>query len=366
MLPPKDHNGGPAVQDEGHYDDDGGATNWFAVSRDIFDHPIVGIHDRPYTDTEAWLSLIAMAAYVPRRLNNKGSVVIIDPGQLMAAHKFLEVRWRWTFAKVRHFLKRLETEAMITRYRNEQPQNRNNQIQIISICNYSTYQKLPSQPQQAHDNRATTEQQPSSKPATSEQQANNNNLTLKELNTPPSESEPRTEGMSETKISDDVQRKRIVYSPDFERFWGGYPDRTNNSKINAWQAWQKLSPDDRHQAIASLPAFTAFCRSKPDYPVIHVERYLKHRRFESQGQMGTVQASGQWWHDASKVAAISPDRWRKAIVQHANGIWPIEKLGPPPGDARCVVPDPVLTEMRLAEIYDETGKRRDGTHGMLA
>lgn len=242
-------------------------------------------------------------------------------------------------------------------------------------------EKSPGSPAEVHgdfskninkNNEATTTRHTTSGPQADHETPPRARVTIVRLSSSigESESNPQTQHLeqtlSETKISDDVQRKRIVYSADFEKFWGAYPDRTNNSKVNAWQVWQKLSPDDRHLAIASLSAFGAFCRSKPDYPVIHAERYLKHRRFESHGQTAGIQTAVQWWHDPNKVAAISPERWRKAITQHANGIWPVEKLGPPPGDARCVVPVPLLTELRLAELYDETGRRRDGTHGMLA
>lgn len=168
------HNGAP----EG---DDARATNWFAVSRDIFEHPIVGIGDRSYTDTEAWLWLLASASYETKRAMNKGTIIVLDPGDLMAAHGYLATKWKWTIGQVRAFLKRLELDAMITRFCNKQSDNRrNNQIQIITICNYTRYQLIKEAQEQAEQQ---AKQQPSNKPATSEQQANNTNLTLKQINT---------------------------------------------------------------------------------------------------------------------------------------------------------------------------------------
>jgi hypothetical protein len=172
------HNGGPPIEEER-------AGNWFAVSRTIFDHPVVGIRNRPYTELEAWLSLLAMAEYDQRRIMNKGEVVVLDPGQLMAAHIFLAKRWSWTHDKVRYFLQRLVNEAMISRFCNTQNTNRRtNQIQIITICNYSKYQLTESDVHQAIDQAIS---QASTNPAPSAHQANTTNLTLKHSNTPTQE-----------------------------------------------------------------------------------------------------------------------------------------------------------------------------------
>lgn len=179
------HNGGPSF-------DDDRATNWFCVSRDIFDHAIVGIHDRQYTEFEAWLSLVAMAEFKPRRVLNKGQMIVLDPGDLMAAHAYLATRWKWTADKVRWFLKRLQTDAMITRECAKLSTSRNtNQIQVISICNYAKYQLIQDAEHQA---KHQPSHQANTKPTPSAHQANTKKLTLKHLNTPTQkESEEREE-----------------------------------------------------------------------------------------------------------------------------------------------------------------------------
>lgn len=139
--------------------------NWFAVSRMIFDHAVIGIKNRPYTELEAWLWLLAEAEFEPREVANKGQMIVLDPGQLMAAHGFLSKRWSWTQDKVRYFLKKLQNEAMIARYCAKQDTGRNtNQIQIITISNYSDYQFTQDAEHQAipqpqpHTNGANTKQ----------------------------------------------------------------------------------------------------------------------------------------------------------------------------------------------------------------
>jgi hypothetical protein len=173
------HNGGPPI-------DDDRVGNWFAVSREIFSHPIVGVGDRSYTDLEAWLSLLAMASYEPRRAMNKGTVIVLDPGDLMAAHSYLATRWKWTADKVRWFLKRLQNEAMITRHCANHPTKRNtNQIQIVTICNYSKYQLMQ---EAEHQAKQQAKHQANTKPTPSQHQEINT-LTNKHLeeedNTPP-------------------------------------------------------------------------------------------------------------------------------------------------------------------------------------
>lgn len=78
-------------------------------------------------------------------------------------------------------------------------------------------------------------------------------------------------------------RKAQVYDLAFESFWKNYPDRRNNSKPTAFKEWRKLDEEDQRLATESLAAFSAYCRSTPDYRVVHCERYLRDRRFEGWG-----------------------------------------------------------------------------------
>lgn len=175
------HNGGEPIAEQG--DTEERAGNWFAVSRDIFTHHVVGIRNRPYTDFEAWLSLIAMATYETKKETNKGTTIVLDPGDLMAAHAYLAQRWQWTVAKVRWFLNRLHTEAMIARHcANQDSRRNNNQIQVITICNYAKFQLVKSAEQQA---KRQAGQQASDKPATSQQQESNNETINPEEDKPP-------------------------------------------------------------------------------------------------------------------------------------------------------------------------------------
>lgn len=161
-------------------------------------------------------------------------------------------------------------------------------------------------------------------------------------------------------MADKPKRKNGApsYTETFEVFWKAYPDRRNNSKPNAFEQWRKLSPEDRDNANRSLSQFAAYLRSKPDTPCVHAERYLKWRRFDGYLDEPEV-AAEPWWKDSAKVAAITDAQWRGSIAKYANGIWPPDRLGPAPGNPRCVVPKHLITELRLTERYTEKGISRE-------
>lgn len=71
-------------------------------------------------------------------------------------------------------------------------------------------------------------------------------------------------------------------------------------------------------------------------------------------------AAEPWWKDSAKVESMEPDRWLKGIAQFANGIWPVDKLGPPPGHPQCVVPASVVRELKLTDKYDADGIAKPG------
>lgn len=173
--------------------------------------------------------------------------------------------------------------------------------------------------------------------------------------------------LSETRVSDvgdkpDNQRVKHAYSEAFEAFWRDYPETRGMSKIEAWKAWQKLTADQRQQAHAALPAFRQHLddrrRKSADATPLHAQGYLNQRRFETlvgsaQDQPGGGEAP--WWADPEKVRAVTADQWRTTIERHANGRWPVPRLGPPPGSTRCVVPSDIVRELRLTEKYTDGG-----------
>ncbi|HXF89568.1 MAG TPA: hypothetical protein VNK48_14525 [Xanthobacteraceae bacterium] len=358
------HNGGPPIEEDDAY----GADGWVAIARRMRWHPLVGCGQpvKPanpergaWSRYEAWQDLIMECRYAAGTINNGGRLMEIKPGQLVGAVSWLGQRWNWTPKTVRWFLDRLEEEGMIeAKYEDyagartlsepgkQQGKHRGKQARVITICKYDIYQlarhyqgQMEGQLQGQINGKSTANEGQHLNKETKKQ------YTL----------------LSEIASDDEVSvakptKKRPSYDEPFERFWKAYPDTRNNSKANAFAEWRRLTLEERAAAMASLPVFQSYCRANPDYRVVHAERYLKHRRWESH-QPG-AQTGEPWWANPARLAAMTAERWRKGIAEYANGLWPVDKLGPPPGSAGCVVPPQIVRELRLTEIYNEHGIRR--------
>jgi hypothetical protein len=116
----------------------------FAVDRGIFDHSVFA--REPFTQREAWIWLIAEAAYKPRTKRSDGKVISLQRGQLCHSIRFMADAWQWSKSRVDRFLDLLANQDMIRR-------DTGTRTPILTICNYDEYQRvaLPSR-----DNSGTT------------------------------------------------------------------------------------------------------------------------------------------------------------------------------------------------------------------
>lgn len=103
----------------------------FCLDRGWFDHP--AFKAEPCTEREAWAWLIAEAAYRPRRRRVGSFEVQLARGQVAASLRFMAGKWQWSEARVRRFLTRLKTDAMIDAATDAG-------MTVITICNYDRYQ----------------------------------------------------------------------------------------------------------------------------------------------------------------------------------------------------------------------------------
>ena len=100
-----------------------------------------------------------------------------------------------------------------------------------------------------------------------------------------SETKPKREEKSKRRVEEEAtplcpKRVRTPYPDDFEEFWANYPTDQNMSKKQAGKVWQRLPADERAKAIASLPAYRAYCHAHPDYRPKHAEGYLSQAKYE--------------------------------------------------------------------------------------
>ena len=109
------------------------AVGVFSVSRDIFDHPVVG---RDPDRFRAWLWMVSQACWKPAKFNVKGKTVTVERGQFVTSVRRLADELRWSKSATHRFLTRLKTDTMI------ETESGTGQI-VITICNYEKYQLSP-------------------------------------------------------------------------------------------------------------------------------------------------------------------------------------------------------------------------------
>ena len=105
-----------------------------SVDRGVFDHPMFA--PEPFTEREAWLWMIAEAAWKPMTVRAGRAVLQIDRGQIACSLRFLATRWKWPETTVRRFLSRLAAGGDDALVVIDAAQS----VTRITICNYDKYQ----------------------------------------------------------------------------------------------------------------------------------------------------------------------------------------------------------------------------------
>jgi hypothetical protein len=109
-------------------------TGWVRVSRAIFEHELFA--NEPMSEREAWLWLVAKAAWKDTRHRVGNAVHDVPRGTLFITLRDLQQAWRWkSDYRVRTFLDMLENERMIERTANAGKTH-------VTICNYSKFQDV--------------------------------------------------------------------------------------------------------------------------------------------------------------------------------------------------------------------------------
>jgi len=91
---------------------DGG---YFLVERKLMTSLGLREQGEPVSRTEAWLYLIARAAYEPTTIAHKGREVELGIGDTLSSIRELSEAWCWSLGKVSRYLKKLEADGRIKR-----------------------------------------------------------------------------------------------------------------------------------------------------------------------------------------------------------------------------------------------------------
>jgi hypothetical protein len=111
-------------------------SGWIRIQRDVFDHDLFSDDDSPMSKCEAWMWLIAKAAWKDTRHRIGLQMHFVPRGCLFVTHRELQNAWRWgSLTKVQNFLKVLKNEAMII---HETKSGKSK----VTICNYDKYQDM--------------------------------------------------------------------------------------------------------------------------------------------------------------------------------------------------------------------------------
>lgn len=111
-------------------------SGWVRVQRDVFDHDFFA--KEPMSEREAWLWMLAKAAWDNTRHRVGSQMVDVPRGSFMVTLRELQSVFMWrSDTKVRNFLKRLEAERMIER---TTCGPKNAPKTHVTICNYDEYQ----------------------------------------------------------------------------------------------------------------------------------------------------------------------------------------------------------------------------------
>ena len=101
------------------------AQNYFFINRSVFGSDTSLGPEKPYSNFEAWLWLIAHARW---RDNCE-----VERGQIKTHYRSLATAWGWTLGKTQRYLQRLVADTRIET-------NSETKSITLTICNYDKYQ----------------------------------------------------------------------------------------------------------------------------------------------------------------------------------------------------------------------------------
>lgn len=239
----------------------------FAVDRGWFDHPT--FKPEPFTEREAWIWLIAEAAFRAHRRRVGSVTVTLTRGQLAHSLRFMADKWRWKEPRVRRFLARLKEDAMIDAASDAG-------VTVITICNYSKYQRVSLPIDAASDAGSDA-------PATQ--------LRRKEEDTKDTKEQQQTQNLPPCRAV--ASATRTDRDKRFEEFWKSYPKRLGaNPKAPArklFVGFIKSGVDPDAIIEGARRCATADARKVGTEYIPQAVKWLRDRRWEDYSATGPPQ-----------------------------------------------------------------------------
>lgn len=145
-------------------------SGYTKTHRSVFTHDYFAGEE--FSRREAWLWMISSAAWKPHRTRHKNKMIPIGRGQLPGARRHLAEVWGWGEQRVRTFIDDLVMEGMITTSSNQQ-------LTIITICNYERFQSA-----EESSNQQLTSSQPAANHTEEGKELKEEDTTLTHAGTP--------------------------------------------------------------------------------------------------------------------------------------------------------------------------------------
>lgn len=227
----------------------------FAVDRGVFDHPIFA--DEPFTEREAWVWLVGQCAWEPKRVRVGGAMIELARGQCAYSLRFMATKWKWSEPRVRRFLNRLKTDAMVS-------VSTTQKVTHITVCNYDKY---------AFGRRNNEPQNDALPDAAATQQRRK-------------EEEPKEPKKEEKNIRAVADATRPAEPDPFEEFWKSYPKRDGaNPKAPARKKFLAhiKSGVDPQIIISGARRYAAEMRTKGQFATPYVAQaitWLNQQRYD--------------------------------------------------------------------------------------
>jgi hypothetical protein len=239
--------------------------------------------DAPFSEREAWVWLIAEAAWKPREKRVGKVIVTLDRGQLAHSTRFLADAWQWTHSRVRRFLERLENRHMIER-------QSDTGVSVICIMKYDTYQY------NAQSSGTPVEHEPA-------QQRHSSGTNDKKVNKDKKEEEER---------DTNVSLRVVKADPDgFEEFWQEVPRKAGKGSARKAYA-QAIKKADPQTLIAAIQRYAEERRGKDEKYTAHPATWLNAERWLD----APPKAGASDFHDQLSAALGGDNGLPAAIADH--------------------------------------------------
>lgn len=317
----------------------------FAVDRGVFDHPKFQ-EDKPFLKVNAWLWLLAAAAWKPVVRRISGKDYHLARGQLVASTRYMAMQWQWSEARVRRFLDVLKTDAGGDA---EIDAATDAGITVITIRKYDEYQRVSLPRDAANDasSDAGTDAE-ATQERRKEEDTKDTKIDTRSVATRPDLEPEVSEKITEPKPAT-PKRSKASEHPAFPRFWETFPRRDG--------------PNPRKPAAIK---FAALCAAGIDPEIIIAGAGRTAAHYAKRSEIGTrfVPQAVTWlnqerWNDdqyqhPSQVVLAKPEPdWDRKMQQFTS--MPAHSRtwygpGSEPGFAGCEVPAEIQRKYGFAPI----------------